>query len=647
MCGRSEIMRVVFYSAEDMSTNDNLIEAEKILENFNPEQIFTFNDLIEFYNINLYFQNSLFLKSWSELDRRKYNSIVEKTWSILKERLINTNDDNIDEILKDLGYNYEKNFWELINKLNIYKNISHSKFNDILKRKPSKIYSILSQKKIVHNFNRVIRDFLLEYENSAEIILSQFEEKKSNEKSEHYYFPNSLSLADKEMIIISYLERDDPNLNYVRLAEKSKDSNELKLSEKTRYKAKIKAEKQNIEIFEKGHTWNISVQVGLNENQEKPVKYKNENGLFEVIYSEKYFDQIDNDTNLFKVFSHVFSYTDETSLIALVSKANELDVLERVMGLKSKNEYEYGVVFTKKNILSNLQLHIIDKYLKRKNSGIEQLINSFILHINELLNHNKLIFNLRVLELPELDKILILLPSFDFLLKQYKNLAEDGEIDIELLRSSSKPIGFSQISSKNKKKYIYSNHKEILYIKRLFFSNQSHLFYTEKFKTKHKNLFDLLTEENMILDDFANYQKRIIQNLINDGYIKINKKNNLEIERITFLYILRELYRNEVINYWHYPSFVREEIDNLIKEEKLYFENTLFSKEEVKYLNYFLNQKIYTNGYDLRNQYSHGTYSLSEEKHKNDYFLLLKMIILALLKIEDDIIINKNYQLVV
>ncbi len=104
----------------------------------------------------------------------------------------------------------------------------------------------------------------------------------------------------------------------------------------------------------------------------------------------------------------------------------------------------------------------------------------------------------------------------------------------------------------------------------------------------------------------------------------------------------REIHRNELLNYWHYPKFVRDEIDLLIEGKKLFVENTLFSIEEVKYLNFYLNQKIYTNGYDLRNKYSHGTNTQSEQKHKNDYCLILKIIILTLLKIEDDVITNKK-----
>jgi len=642
MSSRKEIERIVFYSKEDMTNNHNLLEVEKLLDNFISEQNFTLNDLLEFYNIKLYFDNELFPIKWSISEKEKYIQIIEVKITALKERLLKINDQNIDEVIKDLEYNYKNNFWELIDLLSIYKNISHSKFSEILEKFSYQINYILQQKSIVNKFNKVIRDFLMSYENSAEILLSQFEERKSDKKSPKYYFPKSLSLEDKENIISTYLDRDDSNLNYIRLAEKSKDSNELKLSDKTKYKAKKKSSEKNNEILENGHTWSIRVQCGLNKDQDEPALFKNENGLIEATYSEKFLNGIENQVDLFKIFSSLFNYTDETSLIYLVNKFSELDVMERVMGLKSKNEYEFGEIFTRKEILSMIQLQLFEDYLKRKNSGIEQLINSFINYINELIQPNKLMFQVRVSVSPELDKIRTLLPDFDFLLKQYKNLVDDGYIDIELLQISSKPIGFSQIASLNKIKYVYSNDELIQTIKHIFFSDQSHMYYTVTFGTKHKNLFDLLVKETVNLDDFANYQKNVIQSLVKDGYLKINDNNNVVIDKITFIYLIRELHRNELLNYWHYPKFIRDEIDLLIEEKKLLVENTLFSKEEVKYFNFYLNQKIYTNGYDLRNKYSHGTNTQSEQKHKYDYYLILKIIILTLLKIEDDIIINKK-----
>lgn len=331
MNSRKKIERIVFYSKEDGATSHNLIKAEKLLNNFSSEQNLALNDLLEFYNIKLYFDNDLFLNKWSKSDKEKYNQIVEKNWLSLKKWFQQINDLNIEEIINDLEYRYKNNFWELFNKLSIYKNISQPTFGSILDNFSSQINYILQQKNIVQKFNNVIRDFLLTYKNSAEILLSQFEEKKNNKKSPKYFFPKSLSLTDKEIIINSYLDLDDSNLNYIRLVEKSKDSNELRLSDKTRYKAKKKAEEQNKEILEKGHTWSIRVQGGLSKDQNEPVIFKNENGLIDATYSEKYLDSIENQVDLFKAFSYLFNYTDETSLIYLVSKASELDVMEGVI----------------------------------------------------------------------------------------------------------------------------------------------------------------------------------------------------------------------------------------------------------------------------------------------------------------------------
>lgn len=78
------------------------------------------------------------------------------------------------------------------------------------------------------------------------------------------------------------------------------------------------------------------------------------------------------------------------------------------------------------------------------------------------------------------------------------------------------------------------------------------------------------------------------------------------------------------------------------KENIVFFESSLFSKPEQDYFNFFLNKKEFTNGYDLRNKYLHGTQANPEDiqQHEDAYFIYLKLIVLLLLKIEDDLIIH-------
>jgi hypothetical protein len=105
------------------------------------------------------------------------------------------------------------------------------------------------------------------------------------------------------------------------------------------------------------------------------------------------------------------------------------------------------------------------------------------------------------------------------------------------------------------------------------------------------------------------------------------------------LFIIGKLYLDEVISYWHSPTEIRKEIDKMQESEMIYFGETLFSVPEQKYFNYFLNKAEFTNGLDLRNRYLHGSNKDSDQEHKNSYLFYLKILILTLLKIEDDLML--------
>ncbi|MEC4048609.1 hypothetical protein OX284_004145 [Flavobacterium sp. SUN046] len=81
----------------------------------------------------------------------------------------------------------------------------------------------------------------------------------------------------------------------------------------------------------------------------------------------------------------------------------------------------------------------------------------------------------------------------------------------------------------------------------------------------------------------------------------------------------------------------------MASENIIFFESSLFSKPEQAYFNYFLNKSEFTNGLDLRNSYLHGTQANPEETHKHEYtyFSYLKLLVLAMRKIDDDLLISR------
>ena len=628
--------RIKFYSREDMSGEHQLSKAESLLDNFNANSDFGLMDLMEFYNIKLYFDNNLFLTTWDENQKTSFKASVELAYNQLKESMLKISDESLEHELTMLDYNYYEDYWSLLNNLNNLKKISASTLSEVFAKHPTQIRYVLKEKKVVDKYDKTIRSFLITYSDSAEILLSSIEEKDNFGRKEKNHFPKSLSLADKETIINSYLDSADPNLNYVRLIEKSRDTNEFKLSPKTRLKAKKKSQALNDKVLQNGHTWNVGVGVSFSKDQKEPFKFKTEGTTFEASYSESFLDLLPTDIDLFLVFKYLFFYTDEKNLIALVSRQSELDVFERTF-MKSKNEYEIGYSFFRKENLSNLQLYIYEHYLQRKDKSLESVINSYLEFLNERISPNKIVFQVPLSKSSYLEKIRTLTPDFEFLLKQYKLLVDEKSIDLELLQISSTPIRISEIYSNKPKKYLYSDDNLILQLKHLFFSDQSHLFYVKHFENKYHCLFELITNENVKFEYFENYQRDTIQSLINDGYLKLSKDDYVTLDKDIMIYLIGELHHKEVLSYWNYPLPCRTVMDELIDKKLVVVENTLFSRQERNYINFYLNKKEFTNGYDLRNKYLHGTNAFSEKEHEFDYHRILKLIVLTLLKIYDDI----------
>ena len=230
----------------------------------------------------------------------------------------------------------------------------------------------------------------------------------------------------------------------------------------------------------------------------------------------------------------------------------------------------------------------------------------------------------------------------EFLLKQYKLFVENKIIDFELLQVDSTPLNYGFIPGLSERKYIYFKNDLLYSLKFQFYSDQSHLYYTEKFTTKYDSLFALLLYEDVTMEDFKGYQQQQLNLLIDDGYLFVDEKNQIKIKQLALLYLIGEYHRNDVLSYWHYPEYARVVIDQMINNEWVDVENNLFTRSELQYFNFYLNKKEFTNGYDLRNKYLHGSNSNAENEQRNDYYILLKILILVLLKIEDDLII-RNY----
>jgi hypothetical protein len=644
---QTDLNKVVFYSKEDGAGGPCLQKGEHILRTDTKSNYEDINEIFELYNLKKYIDNEVYLRGWTEDDIKQFKQKVVEYSKVVGKFMSTIDDNNILILYPEVLRDYIHSFWELVSNQNIFKLISKSNFSVILTNEPHVIHEILTHKSLVDYYDKEIKGFLLKYSKSAEILLSVYEVKNDFGKNKKY-IPKGLTVEDKETILSNYLDSDEVNYNYIEIIQNARNRNDFKVSDKTRLKAKRLHERETKKFFTENTGMKYGVSVSFPSNASK-IKEGNidDNSVINYSYSFDFIKQHSDAYSLFQNFKLLFEYLDPQHRINLVSKKNKMGVLERVMGVHSQNEYTGGTEFNLLEMTSYIQLVGYNKVLSDLRVSLENILHEVF--TSSFQEKYEFAGNARF-SIPSstsyFEKVRLLAPEFESVLKQFKLFAEDGAIDFELLQISSTPTSIKDIPSLNKSKYIYFNEdsKDMVGCTNLFFSDQSSLVYVEPFKEKHyPTFFDLLANEQVNYGSFAEYQKPPLNYLIDKGLLIADSEGLVQVANPARVIILKDLYFNEVASFHRYPSELRQEAQKMEIEKIVFFEATLFSKPEQAYFNFFLNKSEFTNGLDLRNSYLHGTQATPDEvqKHERAYFMYLRLLILTFLKIEDDLLIYK------
>lgn len=643
---KHDLNRVEFYSKEDLGGSYQLSKAEPLLRGDTQPNYSDINDILELYNIKKYLDNELYLKNWTQEDIANFKQKATEFGKAVGLFISNINDTNVIDLYEKVLRGYIEDFWELINNQSVFKRISKENLKTILSSEPHIVHTILHHKQLVDYYDSEIRTFLLNYSQSAEILLSIYEVQDDFRKNLKF-IPKSLSVSDKESIISSYLDLQDVNLNYIELIQNARNRSDFKISDKTRLKAKRLHKSETEKFFAKNEGMKYGVSISFPENAPK-IKdgYIDDNLTAHYSYSIDFIKQNNNPYLLFQNFKHLFEYIDRQNRINLVSKKSQMGVFESIMGVRSQNEYRGGTAFSLSEMTSQGQIFGYNKIVSDLGTSLEEILH-FVFTI-ALQEKYRFAENARF-SIPSassyLEKVRLLAPELESVLKQFKLFVEDGSIDFELLQISSSPTSIKDIPSLNQNKYIYFNaeNKEMLGCSNLFFSDQTLLAYVEPFKEeKYHTFFDLLTNEQIKFNNYEEHQKPGLNYLIDKGFIIVDDSGHLQITNTERVLILKDLYDNEFASFYRYPIDFQKEAQKMASENIILFGSSLFSKPEQAYLNYFLNKSEFTNGLDLRNSYLHGTQANPDEiqKHEYAYFTYMKLLVLTMLKIDDDLQIS-------
>lgn len=635
--------KVKFYSITDLGSGYELQKAENIIESYNDSKEYNITELIELYNITKYIDNKMFLKKWDDV----YIENIKKTCKEMKKKIYKYFDEEISEyniknIIKSIPIQYIEDFFELFDKKIEKISINGEIFIQAIKDNNIPIYHVLYFKKTVKQYDSELKKIMIEdIINSTEIIIRKYYiNEESNQRIE---LPKSLSIEEKENIFLQYIDSKYANLNYVQIiAQIQSNKDSIEISDRTKLKAQRKVTELKNKIFKEGVNIKYSYNVIINDKQ----KIEKDEKLIatKIIYSYSKMwieENKDNFATLLNNFIYLFDFTDVEGRIELINKKHEYGIFEKTMNLNILKAYNPNSIFDHKKILSLMQINAYYEQLNKLNIRLEDIVEWFFkVYLEENFKIKNFSISMPSKESNFFEKCKTILPEIDHILKEYKYYVEDGQIDPDLISISSEHMFFKDIPSKIKNKYVYlKDTKDNNLIDYYFFSDQCMLAYLEKMEKKYDCFFKLIIKENIKYNDYQEYNKRDLDWLLQQNLIYINDEGYIKIRNQERIMIYAELHYKEVLNYWKKNHKIKAEIDKMEKEEKLELESSLFSRKEQDYFNFYLNRSEFIDGYDIRNSNLHGT-QVGDRKsgvHYSRYLQILLLIILIVIKINDDI----------
>lgn len=626
------VRHVKFYSCNDLSIAFNLdIAMEYLKKNEMRDDCENINDALELYSINKLVKCGKYRPEWSE-DEKLFITLSTKNIPSLLGRYVNKiDDDNIEQIVTEIHDCYLGEFIELFNHYRLYEKISPAAFSNIVEKDIFYLSIILQHKKIVSSYDDVLANYVIEKnDEAAELLLKQL--LADEEKKMKYYFPKSLSTEDKKEIIIEYMYSDNCNPNYLKLILESFDQEGGLIDSEIRLNAKRRFEKW----FEKNTSNQSGYPIGAEiffDNCDEFMRVDKTEKIPKYIYDKKWIeDNLDYPT-LLQNFITIFEFADYQARLLPISYNSEMSAIEKHLGIKGKDEYRHGWSFTFKDILSTLQMIGYAKLLEKNGVRIEEVFSWFFSdYLNSEFGVEGFRFQVPSASSSYRERFRDIVAEMDGVLKQYQLYAKHKVIDRDLLELSSSTPTFTELKSMRSNKYGYSSSEELDEIVRLLFSDQAHLGYTKRTKDKYNTLANALYEETFLLEDYEIFQKPSIIWLIDKGVIEESEgRIRLNLSRVP---IYSNLYYREVICIDYFEGFPY--LQELIQSGQIITESTLFSRPEQKYLNYMMNKKEFSNGKDLRNRYVHGSNTLSEDAQQRDYYELLKMVAMIIIKINEE-----------
>ncbi len=643
--------RIVLLGTNDLLLGIQMKRMEELLISYDEnETMYDVNDLIELFVVTKYINKNIYPMMWSSETLMHNQMLAKKIKETIGQYLGKINNNNFLQFYHELEsgmlrFHYERYFWMIFNEYKMCERIDKSIIKEVLSEKHISIKDFLIGKNIVAEYGDVLREKLLSSPEYAELLLDEFVT-EHDDKWVKYCFPKELTMEDRVTMIKNYIEYEDVHPNYLeRIIMIRNDNNNLCVDDRIKLAAQRKFDLEQEKMFghEKTTKRKVSVKVGFYKNQ-KDIRITDTGNSTKIDYRYSLDWVLSNQDypTLLNNFISIFDYVDLQQRITLVTDERSLSLFEKWFGPNAKNTYKYGETWEIMDMIANYQISVYYQKLKAMDIMLENVIQWFF---ESYLKEEFFVEGFRMNAPSEggtyLEKCRHILSEMDGVLKQYDYYVDDGFVDQALFQFASKPKKFKDCKSKINKKYVYGNSSDYKKMRNLLFSENSEFGYVERIEKTYNNFYELLKNEKVYVSDYKRYRK-YLDWLVEQELIKI-KDEEIHFGNLYKVAVLKDLWDNQVISYWHLNKRMRDEIDKMISCNDLIYKNELFSLPEQEYFDYHLNRATFVNGLDIRNRYAHGNQPTDEKTHYEDYMIILKLFVLIVIKINDEMILVDRF----
>lgn len=628
--------KIKFYSEYDFVMMEDL---EKIAEKVNNKDIdakWDINDLLEFHNILKYIKVERFreyIVQETNVDIKKYDEKIKRKIGFF---LSNHKADFL-HLFQNIDLDNTDDFFEVFESYNIYKSIKAECLQQFLEKENVHIYAVLKSKRLTNFFDEVVRSVLISDPSNAEIILSKYL------KENDLYLPASLTETDIIILIQEYIVSPQVNTNVLREIITFPPNKGMKIPDKIKLHAKRKANEEEERVFANETGIESSIMISYLEDQEEEISFSTEGKNVSIQVSKKWIEENTDYPTLWNNFIYLFGFVDETMRLFLDSRKSESSALESLFIPQAAHLYYKSSTYGTKEMVSNIQIQSYVQVLRGFGVKLEEMIEWFFsTYMKEEFLIEDFIVKMPSTTTSYFEKCRTILPEIDRIFKQYNTLVEDGVIDHDLIQMSSSSFKTKDIMSFSSKKYVYSSSEWCKTTSYFLFSDQSGIFRLPNREKKYPNFFKLIITEKLRRSEFHEFQLKKMQWLFDNDLIYENNVGYIQFVDWKVVYILKEIYYSEVMSYWHYPKELQVLIEEMNSQNLVDIETSLFSRNEQDYIDYYLNKSKFTNGHDIRNKYLHGTNTNDEKEYEKDYYMILKLFVIIVLKINDDLCLKEE-----